>query len=115
MQQNDITRNKNLGLKVTDKEITILYEIGLDLIPTATELVENISMKYAVSQSGIWYTLKKLKFEGLIDFAEKGEEHRPLALTELGTHVIRSRIIDVQNRQYHYVVGVEVKPIAAGV
>ena len=71
-------------------------------------------MKYAVSQSGVWYTLKKLKIEGLIDFAEKGEVHRPLTLTEFGTHVIRSRIVDVENRQYHYVVGM-VKPMEAGV
>lgn len=113
MQQNDTIRNKNLGLKVTDKELTILYEIGLDLIPTATDLVESISMKYNISQSGIWYTLKKLKSEGLIDFAEKGEVHRPLLLTQTGTHVIRSRIIDVPDRQYHYVMDVA-EPITAG-
>ena len=113
MQQNDTIRDKNLGLRLTDKELMILYEIGLDLIPTATDLVENISVKHAISQSGVWYTLKKLKAYGLIDFAEKGEVHRPLTLSELGTHVIRSRIVDVENRQYHYVIGV--KPIQATV
>lgn len=113
MQQNDISRNKEAGLKVTDKEITILYEIGLDIIPTATELVEIIAQKYEVSQSGVWYTLKKLKAEGLIDFAEKGEVHRPLELTDAGTRAIRSRIVNVQNRQYHYIVET-VQPMRSG-
>ncbi len=102
MQQNYTTMN-NLGLKVTDKELAILYEIGLDTIPTATELVEAVAQKYEASQSGVWYTLKKLKVQGLVDFAEKGEAHRPLTLTSAGTHAIRSRVIDVQNRQYHYI------------
>jgi DNA-binding MarR family transcriptional regulator len=112
MQQQTTIGNRDLGLKVTDKELTILYEIGLDLIPTATELVESVAEKYNASQSGVWYTLKKLKAEGLVNFAEKGEAHRPLTLTELGTKAIRSRIVDVQNRQYHYVVGV-VNPIGS--
>lgn len=114
MQQNDTIRNKKLRFKITDKELTILYEIGLDLIPTATDLVESTSIKYGVSQSGVWYTLKKLKSEGLIDFAEKGEVQRPLSLTQTGTHVIRSRIVDVQDRQYHYVMDVA-EPITAEV
>jgi Mn-dependent DtxR family transcriptional regulator len=100
---NDTIRNKGSGLKVTDKELTILYEIGLDLIPTATEFVEVISSKYGVSQSGVWYTIKKLKAEGLVDFAEKGEVHRPLSLTDFGTKSIRSKVVDVENRQYHYI------------
>ncbi len=103
-QQTNTIRNRDLGLKVTDKELTILYEIGLDLIPTATELVESVSEKYEASQSGVWYTLKKLKAQGLVDFAEKGEIHRPLTLTDTGTRAIRSRVVDVQNRQYHYIV-----------
>ncbi len=105
MQQNYTIRNKNLGLKVSDKELTILYEIGLDIVPTATELVEYVSQKYGASESGVWYTLKKLKSESLVDFAERGEVHKPLALTDAGRHAIRSRIVDVQNRQYHYLVG----------
>ncbi len=108
---NDSSKNREFGVKVTDKELTILYEIGLDLIPTATEFVENISFKYDVSQSGVWYTIKKLKAEGLVDFAEKGEARKPLSLTEMGTRAIRSRVVDVQNRQYHYIVGKVVPPI----
>ncbi len=90
-------------LRVTDKELTMLYEIGLNIVPTATDFVDFISDKYQVSQSGVWYTLKKLKKEKLVDFTEKGEEARPLGLTELGMKVIRSKVVDVQNRQYHRV------------
>ncbi|MDE1767953.1 MAG: hypothetical protein KGH64_02345 [Candidatus Micrarchaeota archaeon] len=90
-------------LRITDKELTLLYEIGLNIIPTATDFVDYISSKYAVSQSGVWYTLKKLKKEGVVDFTEKGEEAKPLGLTELGMKVIRSRVVDVHNRQYHHI------------
>lgn len=91
-------------LRVTDKELALMYEIGLNLIPTATDFVDYISSKYEKSQSGIWYTLKKLKKEGLVDFTEKGEGPKPLGLTELGMKVIRSRVLDVRNRQYHRIV-----------
>ena len=104
--QNDTIGNVNSSLKVTDKELAILYEIGLNLIPTATEFVENMALEYGISQSGVWYTLKKLKTEGLVDFAEKGEAHKPLSLTPIGTHAIRSRIVDVEKRQYHLLTGV---------
>ncbi len=114
MQQNDTTRNRDLGLKVTDKELTILYEIGLEAIPTATELVESVAHKYDASVSGVWYTLKKLKAYGLVDFAEKGQDHRPLSLTEAGTRAIRSRVIDAQNGQYHYIPR-QVEPVRYGV
>ena len=103
MQLSNDTRNKGANLKVTNKELTILYEIGLNFIPTATEFVGNISAKYEVSQSGVWYTMKKLKTEGLIDFSEKGETHKPLSLTDSGTLAIRSRVVDVEHRHYHYI------------
>lgn len=103
MQLSNDTRNNGVSLKVTDKELTILYEIGLNMIPTATEFVGNISSKYGVSQSGVWYTIKKLKIEGLIDFSEKGETHKPLSLTGAGTQAIRSRVVDVEHRHYHYI------------
>ena len=100
--------NSSIGnaeqLRVTDKELKLLYEIGLNLIPTATDFVCIIANKYQVSSSGVWYTLKKLKKSCLVDFTEKGEEAKPLGLTELGMKVIRSRVIDVQNRQYHRVI-----------
>lgn len=103
MQLSTNTSGKEFGVRVTDKELTMMYEIGLDLIPTATEFVENVAYKYQVSQSGVWYTIKKLKAAGLVDFAEKGETHRPLSLTEAGTKAIRSRVVDVDKRRYHYI------------
>ncbi len=106
MQLNYPIRNKNLALKVTDKELTLLYEIGLNVFPTATEFVDSVAAKHDVCKSGIWYTLKKLKSGGLVDFTEKGEGHRPLSLTDAGTQAIRSKIIDVENRHYHYITGI---------
>ena len=98
------TSIENVGqLRLTDKELMLMYEIGLNLIPTATDFVDYVSSKYQVSQSGVWYTLKKLKKESLVDVMEKGEGPKPLGLTELGMSVIRGKITDVQNRQYHHV------------
>lgn len=95
-------------LRVTDKELALLYEIGLNMIPTATDFVDYVSRKYDVSQSGVWYTLKKLKKEKVLDFTEKGEEPHPLALTELGLHMLRGRVTSVENRQYYRVKPLEV-------
>ena len=97
-------QNASIGnvemLRVTDKELTLLYEIGLNIIPTATDFVDYIGEKYGASKSGIWYTLKKLKKIGMVDFTEKGERARPLGLTVFGMKIIRSRVVAVQNRQY---------------
>ena len=92
-------------LHISSKEMTLLYEIGFNLIPTATDFVEYIADKIGVSQSGVWYTLKKLKKERLVDFMEKGEEPKPLGLTELGTKVIRSGTVNVQNKHHKAVIG----------
>ncbi len=98
------TSVENVGqLRVTDKELMLLYEIGLNLIPTATDFVDYVSSKYQMSPSGVWYTLKKLKKGRIVDFTEKGEEPKPLGLTTFGMRVIRSRVRDVGDRQYHYV------------
>ncbi len=79
-------------IKLSPKERTILSEIGLEEIPTATNFVEYLAEKYECTQGGIWYTLKKLKKEGLLDFKEKGEEYKPLALTEGGKKVLRNNM-----------------------
>ena len=52
---------------------------------------------------------------GLVDFAEKGEEHRPLTLTVAGMQAIRSMVRDVQNRQYHYVGAGQIQTARSGV
>ena len=78
--------------KLNKKEELMLAEIGLECIPTATEFVCYVSEKYEISQSGIWYTLKKLKSRGLVDFTEKGQQNRPLSLTKGGLSLLRSNV-----------------------
>lgn len=80
---------------ISEKEFVLLQEIGLDFIPTATSFVEYIAEKYQVSPSGIWYTLKKLKEKRVVDFTEKGrgEEYKPLSLTQYGKEIIRRKVV----------------------
>ncbi len=82
------------------KEAIILSEIGLDQVPTATDFVEYLADKYNWSQSGIWYTLKKLKKGGLLSFTEKGEEYKPLTLTEGGVTTLRNNMSASPARQF---------------
>ena len=103
MQELTTITKKNGELRITDKELSILYEIGLNTIPAATYLVDYISDKYNISASGVWYTLKKLKKEKIVDFTEKGEEQRPLTLTQYGMQILRKRPMKAQNRQYSYI------------
>jgi predicted transcriptional regulator len=81
-----------LEVLFSDKEVALLAEIGLDEIPTATSFVEYFCSKYGISRSGTWYCLKKLKKEGVVEFTEKGEEYRPLRMTEKGLEVFRSQV-----------------------
>ncbi len=78
-----------LNKRLNPKELALLSEIGLDHIPAATNFVEFFSESYGVSASGIWYTLKKLKKERVVDFTEKGEAYKPLSLTEEGILLLR--------------------------
>ncbi len=82
-------------IRLSEKEVVLLAEIGLNQIPTATEFVEYASAAYGMSQSGIWYTLKKLKEKGILSFTEKGDEYRPLALTEGGMKLLRGSMMPV--------------------
>lgn len=88
------------GDLLNEKELVLLSEIGLDQIPTATSFVDYIAGKYGKSQSGMWYTLKKLKKEGLLDFTEKGEEYKPLSLTSRGVAMLRRQRTANTERQY---------------
>jgi DNA-binding IclR family transcriptional regulator len=81
-----------LEVLFSEKEVTLLAEIGLDEIATATSFVEYFCSKYGISRSGTWYCLKKLKKEGVVEFTEKGEEYRPLRMTEKGLGVFRSQV-----------------------
>ena len=75
--------------RFNDKELLILSELGLDQVPSATSFVEFVAPKYGLSMSGVWYTLKKLKRKRVVDFTEKGEGNKPLALTDIGLGVFR--------------------------
>ncbi len=76
---------------ISEKEFMLISEIGLEDIPTATSFVDYIAEKYAISPSGVWYTLKKLKEKRVVDFTERGrgEEYRPLSLTPAGSEMLR--------------------------
>ena len=78
-----------LNKRLNNKELALLSEIGLDQIPAATNFVEFFSESYGASPSGVWYTLKKLKKERVVDFTEKGEAYKPLSLTENGISILR--------------------------
>lgn len=97
----DVSERLNL-FSISEKESVILYEIGLDEIPTATSFVEYMSQEYSCSASGIWYTLKRLKQKGLVDFTErgKGERDKSLSLTEQGRELMRRKRIETARSTY---------------
>lgn len=81
----------------------IISEIGLEDVPTATSFVEYMSQRHGISQSGIWYTLKRLKEKGILDFAERGrgEAGKPLSLTKEGTETARRAFTELaRGRSY---------------
>jgi DNA-binding MarR family transcriptional regulator len=98
----DVSERLNL-FSVSEKEEAILYAIGLDEIPTATSFVDYMSLEYSCSASGIWYTLKRLKEKGLVDFAErgKGEKDKALSLTALGKEFVRKKSTGVAARNLY--------------
>ena len=100
-------------IEVKEKESVILYEIGLQDIPTATSFVEYLADLYGCSQSGIWYTLKKLKEKGYVDFTERGrgEEYKPLSLTMRGREFIRRNVSEpyVRAPDFHRTVEREIR------
>ncbi len=87
-----------LEVRFSQKEVYLLAEIGLDEISTATSFVEYVCNKYAISRSGAWYCLKKLKKEGVVEFTEKGEEYRPLRMTGKGLEAFRHFIYGMKDR-----------------
>ena len=92
---------------LSDKEVRMLSEIGLDEISTATSFVEYVCDKYSMSRSGAWYCLKKLKKEGVVEFTEKGEAFKPLRMTEKGLGVFRAQVYDTRNDRQLPALGVD--------
>ena len=84
------TSNANSeGIALSGKKLAIVHEIGIAEVPTATAFVAYVAVKYSISESGVWYVLKTLKRDGVVDFTEKGEEQRPLTLTCKGMRMVR--------------------------
>ncbi len=73
----------------SDKKMLIITEIGYDEIATATSFVEYIYEKYGFSRSSVWYNLKNMKEDGLLEFAEKDDKGKPLSLTKNGVVLLR--------------------------
>lgn len=94
-----VGRSSSYTLEVfrpSGKEAQMLVEIGIDWGSTATSFVEYMCDRYEISRSGAWYCLKKLKKEGVVEFTEKGEEYRPLRMTEKGLEAFRAYMSEVQ-------------------
>jgi len=89
MQVGTITSSAFDGSRLSGKAVTLIIEIGLDEIETATSFIDYICAKYNVSKSGVWYCLKKLKKAGLVEFTEKGDAYKPLSLTQKGVELFR--------------------------
>jgi DNA-binding PadR family transcriptional regulator len=77
------------AFRISEKAATLMMEIGLDEVATATSFIDYFCSKYGVSKSGAWYCLKKLKKAGLVEFTEKGESYKPLSLTPGGVELLR--------------------------
>lgn len=75
--------------RLRDKEAQMLAEVGIDWGSTVTSFVEYVCDKYELSRSGAWYCLKKLKKEGVVEFTERGEEYKPLRMTDKGLEAFR--------------------------
>jgi len=71
-------------LKLTKREQLLIMEIDTDKIDAASKFVDYINDIYNIPKSSIWYMMKKLKEEGLIEFASRDEIGKPLYLTDAG-------------------------------
>lgn len=83
-------------LRLSGKEAQVLAEIGMDWGSTATSFVEYMCDRYEISRSGAWYALKKLKEKGVVEFTEKGEEQKPLRMTDKGLEAFRAYMSDIR-------------------
>lgn len=70
---------------LSQREQLIILEIDRDAINSASSFVDYISDEYGISKSSVWYNLNCLKEEGVIDFADKQHQGKPLMLTRKGT------------------------------
>jgi hypothetical protein len=70
---------------LSQREQLIILEVDRDTIDSASSFVDYISDEYGISKSSVWYNLNCLKEKGVIDFADKQHQGKPLMLTKRGT------------------------------
>jgi hypothetical protein len=70
---------------LSQREQLIILEVDRDVIDSASSFVDYISDEYGISKSSVWYNLNCLKDKGVIDFADKLHQGKPLMLTKNGT------------------------------
>jgi DNA-binding PadR family transcriptional regulator len=85
--------------RLSGKEAQMLAEIGIDWGSTVTSFVEYMCDRYDISRSGAWYCLKKLKVKGVVEFTEKGEEYKPLRMTDKGLEAFRAYMDEARREQ----------------
>jgi DNA-binding PadR family transcriptional regulator len=85
--------------RLSGKEAWLLAEIGMDWGSTATSFVDYVCSAYDISRSGVWYCLKKLQKEGVVEFTEKGEGYKPLRMTEQGLEAFRVYMCEVRKHE----------------
>jgi hypothetical protein len=69
---------------LSQREQLIILEVDRDVIDSASSFVDYISDEYGISKSSVWYNLNCLKEKGVIDFADKQHQGKPLMLTRNG-------------------------------
>ena len=76
-------------IRLNEKLIRIIFELGLGEMPSANAFVEYIAEKYALPKSSVWYSLKRLKELGILLMGDKNNKSS-LALTEKGSNSLFS-------------------------
>ncbi len=85
-------------IRLNEKLIRIIFELGLGEMPSANAFVEYIAEKYALPKSSVWYSLKRLKELGILLMGDKNNKSS-LALTEKGKLIIRNQTVLINNSQ----------------
>ncbi len=80
----EISRVYGAEFGLSERERILISEIGHDKIDSASCFVEYVSEVYGIAKSTAWYSLKKLKSNGILYFPSKDEKEQGLFLTERG-------------------------------
>lgn len=70
---------------LNEKEKIVIAEIGTDEFQSASKFAAYISEEYNIPVSTVWYTLKRLRDKGLLEFSDRESNlFIPLRLTKNG-------------------------------